>query len=270
MRRLLPLLFLVPFVGGALLSGAPAARAETIADVLARSQRLQIESFELAPADGRQARIMRASFDTLMTALALRAPVELHVIVGGTIAETLNGQVLVANAALADAPEQVRLFVLAHELGHVTLNHWRQMGLLFQKWVPGELGAEKVPEQVSEGMSRDASRLATQQEFEADAFAAQIVSTLRPQAYDPRAVFMYLGAQKDTATHPGTHRRLAPCAGRRNCWGRGGSRSSRHAGQSSMTRQHLRCACWRSRASGRTATGSVTASSSGRSLYESE
>ncbi|WP_144006723.1 M48 family metalloprotease [Pelomonas sp. KK5] len=209
MSRLFKTLILL--LGGALLSlvGATSVRAETITDVLARSQRIQLESFELAPPDGREARIMRQSFDALVKTLKLQAPVELHVIVGPVIAETLNGQVLVANARLADAPENVRLFVLAHELGHVTLGHWQKMGLLFQKWVPGEVGSDPLPAPLNEGMGRDASRLATQQEFEADAFAAQIVSAMRPDSYNPQAIFMYLGAQQDTATHPGTQRRLA-------------------------------------------------------------
>ena len=208
-RALAPFLALLLLAPPLLLLAAKPACGETMADVLARSQQLQLESFELAPPDSPQVQVMRKSFGTLVQALNLRAPVELHVIVGPVIAETLNGHVLVANAALADAPEQVRLFVLAHELGHVTLGHWRQMGLLFQKWVPGELGSQPIAPQLNEQMGRDASRLATQQEFEADAFAARVLTTLRPGTYDPQAIFMYLGMQKDTVTHPGTHRRLA-------------------------------------------------------------
>jgi len=209
-----PLSTSLPLVALLVLLGASSVRApvhaETIGDVLDRSQQLQLESFELAPPDGRQAQILQQSFNELLKALAMTGQAELHVIVGPTIAETLNGHALVANARLADAPEQVRLFVLAHELGHVSLSHWRQMGLLFQKWVPGEIDARRpIEPQLNERMGRDAARLANQQEFEADAFAGRVVARLRPDSYNPQGVFMYLGAQQDTVTHPGTQRRMA-------------------------------------------------------------
>mgnify|MGYP002149795662 CR=1 FL=1 len=41
----------------------------------------------------------------------------------GTVAETLNGRTVVANESLALMPEGVRLFVLAHELGHFKHKH---------------------------------------------------------------------------------------------------------------------------------------------------
>ncbi len=42
-----------------------------------------------------------------------------------------------SNEALGDWPEGERLFILAHEIGHVTLGHWSQVGLLYRRWIPG-------------------------------------------------------------------------------------------------------------------------------------
>jgi Zn-dependent protease with chaperone function len=134
--------------------------------------------------------------------------VELRVIRGNTLAETLHGHVVVANESLADWPEAERQFVLAHELGHIALNHWSQMGLMFQKWVPGTV-VQQETDAVASLLGRDASRLAYRQEFEADAFAARVMAAQSSKPYDALAVFMRFGARKDTATHPGTQRRLA-------------------------------------------------------------
>lgn len=189
------------------LGGSP-ARSDTIVEVLERSQQVRLDAFDTVAPDSAQAQTVRKSFDTLVQALHLQGSVELRVIRGGTLAETLQGHVVVANESLADWPEAERQFVLAHELGHIVLGHWTQMGLMFQKWVPGMVTPQET-DAVAALLGRDASGLAYRQEFEADAFAAQTMAALAAQPYDALAVFMRLGAHKDTATHPGTQRRLA-------------------------------------------------------------
>lgn len=190
------------------LGASSPARSDTIAEVLERSQKVRLEAFDTVTPDSARAQTVRNSFNTLVRALDLPEPVELRIIRGDTLAETLQGRVLVANESLADWPESDRLFVLAHELGHVVLGHWSQMGLMFQKWVPG-IVTQQETDSVAALLGRDASRLAYGQEYEADAFAAQTMAALGMPSHDAVAVFMRLGAHKDTATHPGTQRRLA-------------------------------------------------------------
>jgi len=134
--------------------------------------------------------------------------VDFYVIRGEVIAETLHGHVVVANESLADLPEGTRLFVLAHELGHVAGSHWLQMGQLYRRWVPGEVTPQQTGP-VAALLGRDASGLAHRQEFEADAFA---LAALRALGHPPRealSAFMHMGVQHDTATHPGTRKRVA-------------------------------------------------------------
>lgn len=188
--------------------GASPAHGETIAEVLERSQKVRLDNFDKVAPDSARAQVVRSSFEALVQGLKLPMRVELRVIRGNTLAETLNGQVVVANESLADWPEAERQFVLAHELGHIVLGHWSQMGLMFQKWVPGTV-IQQETDAVAALLGRDASGLAYRQEFEADAFAARAMETLATEPYDALAVFMRLGAHKDTATHPGTQRRLA-------------------------------------------------------------
>lgn len=191
-----------------LLLGANTAGADTIVEVLERSQQMRLATFDTVAPDSARALTVRESFDTLVRALGLSDQVQLRVIRGDTLAETLQGQVVVANESLADWPEAERRFVLAHELGHIVLDHWSQMGLMFQKWVPGMVTPQET-DAVAALLGRDASGLAYRQEFEADAFAARIMATLSAEPYDALAVFMRVGARQDTVTHPSTQRRLA-------------------------------------------------------------
>ncbi len=183
------------------------ARGEDIVDVLRRSQQQRLDAMVPA-ADGPRAEAVRASFQQLRQALPTDLPVELRVIRGETIAETMHGHIVVANESLADLPEGARLFVLAHELGHVASRHWLQMGQVYRRWVPGEV-TPQTTDPVAGQLGREASGLSHRQEFEADAYAAQVLRTLGRPPQDAFAIFTQTGVQRDTATHPGTRKRMA-------------------------------------------------------------
>ena len=59
--------------------------------------------------------------------------IDLVVVGRATTAETLHGHIIVANESLADLPEGERIFILAHEIGHVVSDHWHQMGGLYRR-----------------------------------------------------------------------------------------------------------------------------------------
>lgn len=190
----------------ALLCGS--ARSEDIGAVLERSQQQRLAHVESADADAPRTQQVRDSFDRLLRRLQWAHPVELRVIrAGGALAETLRGDVVLASESLADLPETERLFILAHELGHVSLEHWSQVGLMFQKWVPGEV-TQAHTDAVAALLGRDASKLAHQQEFEADAFALRLLRELGIARDAVVAVFARAGLRPDTVTHPGTRKRV--------------------------------------------------------------
>jgi Zn-dependent protease with chaperone function len=186
---------------------AAAAQANDIIHVLHESAQRRLNAMTLAP-DGPRAQRVRDSFDQLRRAMALEQRVELRVVSGSTIAETLDGRVIVANESLADAPEGVRLFVLAHELGHVQQGHWRQVGDLYKRFVPGEV-APNTTDHVAGPLGRAASEQAHRHEFEADAFALRALRALGRPADDAFAALRHQGVQHDSATHPATRKRLA-------------------------------------------------------------
>ena len=113
-----------------LLSASP-AWCEDIVDVLRRSQDLRLASLQEAAPDSPQAQVVRASFEAVMRALPPGTPAALRVVRGPVRAETLHGHIVAANEDLAGLPEGARLFILAHELGHVAQHHWLQMAMLY-------------------------------------------------------------------------------------------------------------------------------------------
>ncbi|MBZ8142254.1 hypothetical protein CLD22_20425 [Rubrivivax gelatinosus] len=186
-----------------------AARADpaAIGEVLEQSQQKRLDSFVTAAESARTATV-RASFERLLQAAAPAVPVELRIIDGGTLAETLQGHVIVANERLADLEEGQRLFVLAHELAHVMHDHWAAMGGVYRRWVPGEVTPQRT-DPVAGALGRDASLLSHRQEYEADAWALQMLRRLGVPGEAAVGAFLSLGAQMDTATHPATRKRVA-------------------------------------------------------------
>jgi Zn-dependent protease with chaperone function len=192
-----------------LLLAGPAAHADDgILGVLARSQLARLDRAPIADPGSARARTVRTSFETLARALQLGHPIELRVIQGETVAETLQGRIVLANESLADLSEGERLFILAHELGHIELRHWEQTERLYQKWVPGVVTPQQT-EPVAALLGRDASSLAYRQELEADAYGAHALQLLGRPPQDAVTAFMHLGVNPDTPTHPGTRKRLA-------------------------------------------------------------
>jgi hypothetical protein len=183
------------------------ARAQDIVEVLLRSQQSRLDALVPAPA-GPRADLVRASFERLRERLQPHLAAELRVISGEITAETLIGHVVVANESLADLPEGERDFILAHELGHVAAGHWLQLGLLYKRWIPGAVTPETT-DPVAGPLGQEASHLAHRHELEADAYALKALKQLKRPVQDAFSVFLRQGVMNDTATHPGTRKRVA-------------------------------------------------------------
>jgi hypothetical protein len=186
-----------------------ACLAEDIVDVLRRSQDLRLHAQPLAAADSPRAALVRRSFQTVLDGLRGTAPVvELRVVTGPLVAETLHGHIILANENLADMPETARLFILAHELGHVGMQHWQRVAMLYQKWIPGPVTPEHT-DPVAAPLGREASAQAHEHEFAADAYAGRLLQRLGRPDSELLSLFRFLDLTHDTATHPGTRKRLA-------------------------------------------------------------
>lgn len=186
--------------------------AEDIVDVLRRSQQMQLDALEAQQVDpaSPEAQIVQRSFDHVLDALKLQRPdVRLIVVRSPLLAVCLMGQVIAANVSLADLSESERVFILAHELGHVEQNHWAQLGALYKRFIPGEV-QPSTTDPVAGLLGQAASELSHQHEYEADAFALRLLRRLGESEDIPVVLFTeHLPMVKTTATHPGTFQRLA-------------------------------------------------------------
>ncbi|WP_428422402.1 M48 family metalloprotease [Methylibium sp.] len=189
---------------------APVWCAEDILTVLQRSQQMQLEALTEGQVDDDdpEAQVVRRSFERIVAAVD-EAPgdVRLLVVRGPLLAVCLMGRVIAANVSLAGLTESERDFVLAHELGHVMQRHWSQLGQLYQQYIPGEV-VQAQTDAVASVLGREASELSHRQEYEADAFALQLIRRLGEPDDTPLLLFQHLPLVRATATHPGTQQRV--------------------------------------------------------------
>lgn len=191
-------------------AAAPAWCGEDILAVLQRSQQMQLDALSEAAvdADHPSAQAVQRSFDQVSAAMGLSRPVRLIVVRGPLLAVCLMGRVVAANVSLADLSESERRFVLAHELGHVAHDHWSQLGQLYKRHIPGEV-VQAHTDAIAGVLGREASQLSHEQEYEADAFALRLLRRMGDPDDTPLVLFQHLPMVKATATHPGTHQRVA-------------------------------------------------------------
>lgn len=186
---------------------ATMARGEDIVDVLRRSQQQRLDSFVPAAANARTETIRR-SYERLREQLGPLPAIKLHVVRGPVTAETLHGHVIVVNESVAELPEGERLFLIAHEIGHVVNRHWMQLGLVYRHWVPGEV-TPQTTDPVAGPLGREASMTAHRHELEADLFALRALEHIGVPTDAAFSSLRLMGLQQDTATHPGTRKRLS-------------------------------------------------------------
>jgi Zn-dependent protease with chaperone function len=186
---------------------AGAAHAEDIVDVLRRSQQQRLDAMAVA-AESSRSDAIRTSFERVREAFALDQTVDLRVTRDGPLAETMHGHTIIADEALADMPEGERLFILAHEFGHVAGNHWAQLCEVYKRWVPGDV-TPQTTDPVAGSLGRDASALSHSHELAADAAALDAMRRLGVAPEHALSALLRQGMQHDTATHPGTRKRVA-------------------------------------------------------------
>ena len=203
MRGLRTLLLL----SSALLLAAP-GRGEDIVQVLERSQTVRMDAYPPAETGSDRAAVVRESFARILGVTSPLRPVQLRVVRGGLNAEAMLGRVIVASEALADLPEGERLMVLAHEMGHVELGHWDDMCALYLRHIPGEVRPETTDPD-ADALGADAQRQSWRQEFAADAYGYRAIYRMGFRMDAVYSLMMRSRAQMDTATHPGTRRRVA-------------------------------------------------------------
>jgi hypothetical protein len=185
-----------------------AANAETIEAVLDRSQQMRLSQRPAFDTNSAAAQRVRAGLARL---LALRevGNIELVLVGGDLFAEALLDRPgLAVSQAVGDLPEGERLLLLAHELGHVRLGHRAALKALYHAHIPGEVRRETT-DQAAAALGPAAHELSHRHELEADAYGYTLVRSLGFGLDNALSLLKRQGMQIDSATHPGTRRRLA-------------------------------------------------------------
>jgi peptidase M48-like protein len=185
-----------------------ASAGQTIAEVLERSQRAQLAELQAADPSSERVKRIQAIFDRIVAAGGKPKPVELKVMRGGVQAQAMLGRLLVVGEAVGELPENELVMLLAHELGHVWLDHWQDVRALYGRHIPGAV-ERGTTDPVAGALGRDAHELAHKQELQADAFGFALAKRLGVTIDDATSLLMRRPQVGDTATHPATRRRLA-------------------------------------------------------------
>jgi Zn-dependent protease with chaperone function len=187
-----------------------AAAAEGIEQVLERSQQMRIAQRPAADARSDAAQRVRDSLQRLCALGRADAPAVELVLVGGELfAEALLDRSGIAvSQTVGELPEGERLLLLAHELGHVRMAHARALKALYRQHIPGEVRPETT-EPAAAALGAQAHVLSHRHELEADAYAYTLVRSLGLGIDNAFALLTRQGMQHDSATHPGTRRRIA-------------------------------------------------------------
>jgi hypothetical protein len=187
-----------------------ATAAEGIEQVLDRSQQMRLAQRPAADANSAAAQPIRDSLRRLTALAGADAPpVELVLVGGGLFAEALLDRSGIAvSHAVGDLPEGERLLLLAHELGHVRMAHARALKGLYRTHIPGEVRPETT-NHVDAALGAQAHELSHRHELEADAYGYALVRSLGFGIDNAFALLTRQGMQHDSATHPGTRRRIA-------------------------------------------------------------
>jgi Zn-dependent protease with chaperone function len=120
---------------------------------------------------------------------------------------TFPGNVIVVTEQLADLPEDERLFVLAHELGHIDCRHFAKSKSFIARVLPSGADAPVGKGRIA-FLKRRTSTFFRLQEFEADSYAASLLHRIgRPPGAGIK-LFRAIATLDATDTHPAALARL--------------------------------------------------------------
>jgi hypothetical protein len=195
------------------LSGPPAFALDIVAELNA-SQQQKLSLCKVTSDEAPAAKILQRSFKLLQDARATMAGPAATSSVRLLVADCEHGiQVLagevVVPAEVASWDEGARLFVLAHELGHIEHRDWDQLTAAYAKGMPQDIAEEDVPQALT-SVRAHTSPLKRNFEYAADKYALRLLTRLgRNGLDDADAALQRIWSRDDTPTHPGAMQRLA-------------------------------------------------------------
>lgn len=182
------------------------AHAFDVGQALELGQRIRLENCEPLGSDSPKARVLQASLAQVSKA-AETAPPVLRVARCDAFAQVLAGDIVV-HPDLALWGEGERLFVLAHELGHIRQAHWQQFTLALRSAIPVTATDEQAPRLLQRFVPR-LQGLLHAFEYEADTYAVRLLRVLgRDAPFEAAQAIARQPANEEALTHPSASQRI--------------------------------------------------------------
>jgi len=195
------------------LGGAPACAMDIVA-ALNASQQQKLSLCKVTADEAPEARVLQQSFKQLQDARAtMDAPaatpaVRLLVADCEHGIQVLAGEVVVP-PEVAHWDEGARLFVLAHELGHIEHRDWDRLMATYAYDMAQNTAEDALPQALS-SVRAHTSVLKRHSEYAADKYALRLLQHMgRNGLDDAEAALLPIWSREDTPTHPGAMQRMA-------------------------------------------------------------
>ena len=114
-----------------------------------------------------------------------------------------QGSTIVLSTRLSRLNAAQRFFIIAHELGHVALQHHQMTSKFVAKAVRNSRDERAARARVASGLPA----MSQQNELDADAFAIRLMREAGEDPNEAARLFESIGEGKDNATHPAPGRR---------------------------------------------------------------
>lgn len=182
------------------------ATAMDIGDGIRTGDQVRLERAKVS--DNAEAiRIIQASFDRVMAVRGDGNAVTLRITSQGVGGEAALGEIVMIDESLAALPEDERDFEIAHELGHIDLNHYVRMIGLFRSYV----GMSTDDHYIAHTLNVHADELSPAlraMEFEADAYGQALLDRI-PGSHDGGIhTFQRNAFRRGDFSHPTSRERL--------------------------------------------------------------
>lgn len=196
------------FLAAAALVLVSNVHAFDIVAALNLGQKVALDKCEEVADAADDAAVIQASFERVKAAAGIARPITVRIARCNAMVQVLQG-VVVAHPAIANWNEGERLFVLAHELGHVVNGDWHTFTSTFAGLVPAETTDAEAPMALRRAQPH-VSSLMHGFEYGADSFALSVLETMgRDGVTDGCAALRKDIPVSTTPTHPGTNLRVA-------------------------------------------------------------
>jgi Zn-dependent protease with chaperone function len=114
-----------------------------------------------------------------------------------------KGQTVVLSVRLARLTPAQRFFIIAHEMGHIALQHHAVMSSFVARAVDSSADEAAARAAVASGLTAISHR----NELEADGYAVRVMREAGLNAEEAARLFDSIGEGQDNATHPSAGRR---------------------------------------------------------------